>query len=480
MKKQLLLIIASLGFSTLFYKQDFGLNMLLFAFFSIALVSYFHPAAIKRKEYWVTAFLYLASASFVFTNNSALSIMNTFLTFLVFVGSVSGIKNSVYVQWFNGLYQTFMGSLHQKIHRDSKTKVIVRPHTYYDFKFILLSLIIVISLVAVFSSLYSKANPIFEQGLAAIDLSFINISWLLFFVIGYLLLYNITATAELDIMTTSEREIDTLLKENTLSEKQQQRLQKENRLGILVMLTLNALILLFICTDVIYVLQNPLDNGIALSKTVHDGVNALVTSIVIAIILILILFRGDINFYKNNRNLKTLTFIWIGLNVIIILITAYKNYLYSSGFGLTYKRIGVFIYLLLCISGMVTTYFKVAKRYGLYVMFRINARVAFMVMVIVGSFSWDRTITRFNLEQVAQPDMEYLYDMSYHNGDLLHAYAKQPDGQSEVQPPKNLNHDKIQNRYERWQGVLSKETWQSKTLNGLLNNPTYEKSEISN
>jgi hypothetical protein len=166
--------------------------------------------------------------------------------------------------------------------------------------------------------------------------------------------------------------------------------------------------------------------------------------------------------------------------VIIILITAYKNFLYSSGFGLTYKRIGVFIYLLLCISGMVTTYIKVARRYGLYFMFRTNARVAFIVMVMVGSFSWDRMITRYNLEHVSQPDMEYLYDMSYNNGDLLHAYAKLPDGQLGAHPTMNLNQDKIQNRYERWQRVLSKETWQSKTLNGLLNNATDEKFPISN
>lgn len=472
MKKQLILSVVSLGFSTLFYKQDFGLNMLLFAIISIALVSYFRPEVIKRKEYWVSALAYLISACFVFFNNSALSIANTFISFLVFVGSISGIRNSVYVQWFNGLYQTFIGSLHQKIHKESISEIKERAHTTYDYKFILLTVIIVGSLVAIFSSLYGKANPIFEKGLAAIDLSFINISWLLFTVMGYLLLNNITSIAELDVMTTPERAIEQQLKTRTLSQQQLHQVQKENRLGITVLVALNVLILLFICTDIIYVLENPLDNGTALSKTVHDGVNALVTSIIIAIVLILILFRGDINFYKDNRRLKTLTYLWIGLNVMIILITAYKNFLYSSGFGLTYKRIGVFIYLLLSISGMISTYMKVARGYGLYYMLRLNARVAFMVLVFMGSFSWDRSITRFNLEQVAQPDMDYLYDMSYRNGDLLHAFAK-------AHPSKPLNEDKILNRYERWQRVFAKETWQSKTIYGLLNNTSYEEPETS-
>lgn len=472
MKKQLILIIASLGFSTLFYQQDFGLNMFLFAIISISLVSYFRQEAIKRPAYWLTAFAFLISASFVFFNNSMLSIVNTFITFLVFVGSVSGLHNSVYVQWFNGLYQTFIGSLHQSIHRGAPKKIKARPHTSYDFKFIIITIIVVGSLVAIFSALYGKANPIFQQGLAAIDLSFINIPWLLFSIMGYFLLNNITAIAEMDVMTASERTISKQLKAGTLNEKQQLAIQKENRLGVVIMATLNLLIILFICTDIIYVFQNPLDNGTALSKTVHDGINALITSIVIAIMLILMLFRGDMNFYKNNRTLKTLTFIWIGLNVIIILITTYKNFLYSSGFGLTYKRVGVFIYLLLCISGMITTYIKVAYRYSLYYMLRLNASVAFTVLVFIGSFSWDRTITQFNLNQVAQPDMAYLYNMSYRNGDLLYAFAK-------AHPTKNLDANKIMNRYERWQRILAKETWQSKTIYGLLNKTTYEKSKTS-
>jgi hypothetical protein len=472
MKKQLILIIASLGFSSLFYQQGFGLNMVLFAILSVILVSYFRPEALRRREYWMLALAYIVSATFVFFHNSPLSIVNTFISFLIFVGSISGIRNSVYVQWFNGLYQTFVGSLHQRIHTKTAPAAKKRIHHSYDFKFILLTAIIVGGLVTIFSALYGQANPIFEKGLAAIDLSFINMSWLLFSAMGYLLLNNITAVAELDVMTVSERNIPTQLQPNTLSEKQQLVVQKENRLGVVVMVTLNLLILLFICTDLIYVFQSPLDNGTVLSKTIHDGVNALIMSIVIAIILILVLFRGDLNFYKYNQNLKTLTFLWIGLNVIIILITSYKNFLYSSGFGLTYKRIGVFIYLLLCISGMITTYIKVARQCGLYYMLRTNASVAFTVLMVMASFSWDRTITQFNLEQVAQPDMDYLYNMSYRNGPLLHAFAK-------AHPSKNIHQNKINERYERWERKLSNETWQTKTIHGLLHKTSYEKSKIS-
>lgn len=154
---------------------------------------------------------------------------------------------------------------------------------------------------------------------------------------------------------------------------------------------------------------------------------------------------------------------------MIILLTAYKNYMYSSGFGLTYKRIGVFIYLALGIAGMITTYVKIARKLNLLFMLKANTRTAFVLVIMSSSFSWDRAITTYNLHEVASPDVNYLLSMGSSNGDILHAFAK-------AHPEKPMNRTSIQHRYEQWQTSLSEETWQSKTLLGLLNpnTSTYE------
>ncbi|RMB56261.1 DUF4173 domain-containing protein [Dokdonia sinensis] len=466
MKKNLIHLPLALLFSTLFYDQDFGLNMLLFAIIAVALVVVSKPSIRSRRDFIFSASLYVLSGIFVFTVNSGLAQFNYFIAFLVFAGSISGRGNSVYVQWFNGMYQSTIGVLHAHIHRD---KNIAPPKQKKDIGFILLTTVVVVIICVLFASLYGIANPIFGKWLDAIDLSFFNFPWFILAVMGYVLLRNLTAPAELDIITTIDRNASLHLKEELLAESQKSRLQKEALLGTILLGALNGLILLFILADVMYLAQNPLEDAVVLSATVHEGVNALVTSIIIAITIILILFRGNLNFYKKSATLRTLTYVWLGLNILIVLLTTYKNFLYSTGFGLTYKRIGVFVYLLFCVVGMVTTYLKIARKHNLLFMFKTNARVAFVVLILLASFSWTRSITHFNLGTVKNPDIPYLISLGPDNGDLLYAFAK-------AYPSKSLDRDRIEREYHSWKFKLDEETWQSKTLQGILNsqNKTYE------
>lgn len=466
MKKDLIIIPLAALFSTLFYDQYFGLNMLLFAILAIALVVIFRKSVRWKKDFLFGAVLYLLSAIFVFIVNSPFSQFNCFIAFLVFAGSISGQGNAVYVQWFNGMYQSTIGVLHAHIHRD---KTVAQPKQKRDLGFILLTTLIVGGITLVFASLYGTANPIFEKWFAAIDLSFLNFPWLILAGMGYLLLCNLTAPAELDILTTIDRNAPLLLKKTALTDAHQPRLRKEVLLGTILLGTLNGLILLFIIADVTYLAQNPLEDAAALSSTVHEGVNALVASIIIAITIILILFRGNLNFYEKSKTLKTLTYVWLALNILIVVLTAYKNFVYSTGYGLTYKRIGVFFYLLFCIVGMVTTYLKIVRKHNLLFMIKTNARVAFVVFIFMASFSWNRVITTFNLDTVAHPDVEYLLTLGPDNGDLLYAFAK-------ANPSKLVDRERINREYSHWQSQLSSQTWQSKTLQGILNpqNKTYE------
>lgn len=461
MKKTLIAIASSFLFSTLFYHQSLGLNMLLFAIIAIAAVFTIHERA-RRLDVYLSAGLYLACSFFVFAINSGLSYVTSIFSFIIFSGSISGFKNSIYVQWFNGIYQLLIGALHQLLSNKEKKETTTKKH---NLGFIALTTSLVITVLIIFILLYGSVNPILGSWLSKIDMSFISLSWIITTVMGYLLVSNLLATAELDAMTTLDRNASTLLKAREINETTENKLAKEHLLGSVLMIALNMLIVLFIALDVSYVLSNPLSDAASLSKTVHEGVTALVTSIIIAITIILILFRGNLNFYKESDKLRKLTYAWIFLNIGIILLTAYKNYLYSDGFGLTYKRIGVFIYLTLCISGMVTTYFKIARKNNLLFMFQANARVAFIIMIVISSFSWDRVITKQNLSQVEHPDMSYLLYMSDNTADLLYAFAK-------AHPEESSNQSYIYTEYERWLQRLSNQSWQEKTLQGMLHSKT--------
>ena len=466
MKTSIIRCLGAILFSLLFYGQRLGINILLFSIVAVVAVLIIRPETKTNKSLIFSAGLYVLSAIFVFTVNSLLAITTCILAFIVFAGSISGIKNAVYVQWLNGIYQSTLGVLHSKM---SPNKDIPEVKSNHNYKFIILTIAIVTTLIVVFATLYGKANPIIGEWIAAINIDFINFNWILTTAMGYYLLINLTSKAELDVLTTIDREATTSLLEQPISDSKADKLNKENILGTILLGALNALILLFITTDIWYVLHDPLGDAATLSTTVHDGVSALITSIIIAITTILILFRGDLNFYKKSETLRRFTYVWIALNIVIILLTAYKNYMYSSGFGLTYKRIGVFIYLALCIAGMITTYVKIARKNNLLFIVKANTRIAFIILIMVSGFSWDRVITTYNLNELETPDIEYLLSMGDTNGDLLHAFAK-------AHPEKPMNLTSIENRYEQWQSSLSKETWQSRTLLGLLhpNTSTYE------
>ena len=81
----------------------------------------------------------------------------------------------------------------------------------------------------------------------------------------------------------------------------------------------------------------------------------------------------------------------------------------------------------------------------------------------MSSFHWGRTITSYNLSQITYPDIHYLLHKVDDNGDLLYAFAK-------AYPEKvTYKEERIEKRYQQWLRALSRETWQSKTLLGLLN-----------
>lgn len=473
MKRQLILWISALGFSTLFYHQDLGLNMFLFAIIAVIVVYLARREAFKRNDMRMATLLYLLTSLFVFTNHSMLAVCMSIMSFIVFSGSISGIKNAIYVQGLNGLYQTLLGTLHH--HLDpKKEKETTKTSKKRDYGFILLCILLVVGLPVIFASLYSKINPIFEKWVAAIDLSFINMTWLLFTGMGYLLLRNISSKASLDILTNIDREASQNLTKKPTSEAQESLLHKEQLLGSMVIGVLNALILFFLIVDIWYVATNTFQHASELSKTVHEGVNALITSILIAITLILIFFRGNLNFYKNSKRLRILTYIWIILNGVLVIITTLKNYIYITDFGLTYKRIGVIIYLTLCIIGLCTTYLKVAQRKNVLYLVRTNARIAFFIMILMSSFSWNREITRYNLSHVEHPDLSYIESMGGNNIDLLYAFAKAYPEKFSTQ-----SYQHIQKKYDAYMKTLNHQTWQSKTLAGMTTSASVDSKTYS-
>ena len=126
--------------------------------------------------------------------------------------------------------------------------------------------------------------------------------WILFSILGYFLFSNIINPVEVEHATKLDLKTgNSLFKGKDFSE---ENLKKEKQLGTTLMLLLNVLIVFYLVTDIIAISTSAASNAETLSNQVHNGINALIASIVIAIVIILYFFRGNLNFYKDNKTLK--------------------------------------------------------------------------------------------------------------------------------------------------------------------------------
>jgi hypothetical protein len=165
---------------------------------------------------------------------------------------------------------------------------------------------------------------------------------------------------------------------------------------------------------------------------VHQGIFSLILSIVIAIAIILWYFRGSQNFAQQ-KTLKTLAYLWIAQNLIMLLSAAYKNHLYINEFSLTYKRIGVYAFLLCTIAGLILTFIKIINKRSNFYLIKANSLVWYVILVMAVPIGWDKMIAEFNIYQAEskgkEPHVNYLSSLSYQALPVLlkYEFEKHPE-----------------------------------------------------
>ncbi|WP_394747073.1 DUF4153 domain-containing protein [Spongiimicrobium salis] len=421
-------ILSAIAFSLLFYSKSFGLNLFLIA---IIVVAVLFSIKEKRPIPWIYALIYIFSALMVVVNPSSFQVTVHFIAFFVFVGKSVSNRSSLYIAALIGLVNMVLASVIRlgeasqnppKTKTDSDNDTIPRTYVY------LKGAIVALLLMGLFILMYRNANPIFNHLIAQIDMSFISVPWVFFTFLGYFLFRHLLAPFGAEELADQDLKISNELQAPTtpFTEVVLKKIQEEHILGSMVLGTLNVLLLFFLITDMIYLLgSSTLVSHAQYSEAVHEGVYALSFSVICAIIVLIYFFRGNLNFYKNNTRLKSLSFIWIGFNLLLVLFTCIKNYHYIAELGLTYKRIGVFAYLLLTLVGLITAYLKVIQIKSFMYLFRTNTTIIFAFLILCTAIPWDRAITAYNLSHLPHPDMEYLLSLNTNNSAQLYQYARQ-------------------------------------------------------
>ena len=470
MKKDIVLIgIASVLYSYIFYQQTAGINFLIFTMLLMGFQIANNTKVIASNTWLIASVGGIVSAIGIFMYGNALSVTANVISLLTMSFTAFSAKNSMPIGLFHSIYSIgasvvfvvldpFRSSEHEKS-KDRKNR--------WSFGRLIFYILIPGVALIIFFMLYRQGNNVFEQLTKDIDLSFISVKWLFFLVGGTFLMYGFFRHHVIRPFQSFDEGAENNLKKSAVKRGIDKILDVsiEKKSGVVLLILLNLLLLIVNSGDVVFISGGAeLPEGMSLSDSVHQGVGALITSIVIAVLIILFYFRGRLNFIENNKQIKALAVCWIVQNLLLVASTAYRNFDYISAHGLTYKRIGVYVYLLLTVIGLLFTLVKVAKIKTNWYLVRTVSWSFFIVLVLSPAVNWDRLVSRSQVqiahEKKSVIDANYLSQLSSECYPTLYNHAK-------------LNHDEqLMNRIERKLGryLMNRESYDWRSYNLRDNN----------
>ncbi|MES2140811.1 MAG: DUF4153 domain-containing protein [Bacteroidota bacterium] len=425
MKKNDWILIASVAaYSYLFYQQNLGINFLVFTISLIILLFLRNKKVYQNKSSIVAAIGAVLSAFCIAYYGNGLSFLANIISLSVLSAFSINPNTSILTSFFFSLYSIGASCIFMildTIERGQKKKITTESKPI-SVKLILYIVPILIAIIFFF--MYKASNPLFDNLTKKINLDFISAGWIFFTLGGFCLMYgffyhkNIQVIANKDQLASNSLSIESTEGNGSLTNFLS--IDNEKLSGIILLLLLNTLLLTVNILDVNFLwFDGALPKDLSYSAFVHQGTGALITSIIIAILIILYYFRGGLNFYKGNRSLKLLAGLWIIQNAFMIISTAYRNNLYINEYSLTYKRIGVYIWLLLVLIGLMTTFVKILKAKSNWYLFRTNGWLFYFVLLFSCFINWDVIVTNFNINRAEQKhkslDASYLVSLSERN-----------------------------------------------------------------
>ncbi|WP_199118970.1 DUF4173 domain-containing protein [Pedobacter sp. ASV28] len=440
----ILMAVGGLIFNLLFWNETIGCN---FAVFSVLvmIVTFTDRDIPYHNNKLITAIGHLAIAFYLIYDNSTLAIVTWFITMLIYLGNAHfELLKSTETALILGILQAISGpyGIIKKLQHTKLGKVNIRP-VIRPVKYILLPFV----MGTIFCFLYSIANPIFAKYINTIANSIrdlftsifsfffidISIEKLLFILFGC----TVTAGIIVGIKSKSLTEIE-LGNEDQLKRKRRDlkrpsfgyefrtllagglikrkmALKTENIIGVISFAALNLLLLLLNGIDVATLwLNKTIETNKNFSAELHDGTYTLIFSIVIAMLIIIFFFSGNLNFYRKNKWIKLLAYIWMAQNIFLVASVFHRDYDYIFNHGLTYKRIGVLVFATLSLIGLVTVYLKVAKHKTAFYLYRVNSKIWYVLLILLSFVNWDVLIVSYNINQLDKigVDVDHLMGFS--------------------------------------------------------------------
>ncbi|MCZ4223390.1 DUF4173 domain-containing protein [Pedobacter rhodius] len=444
-KSNLLLLAALIGgllFSIIFWEERLALNLLIYSLYLLT-ITYLNPEVIKSKKINIYGAAHVLAVILVVVNNSDLTLVTYYISLILVVGFGHHQQlRTVFMAFFAFVLQmmTVPFNVIRNLGEVTIGNFNLKP-LFKIIKYIFIPAVIVV----IFTCLYSAASSVFAHYAEALlvtignffntvfgfifkDLSFARFMHFCFGLMvtaGLLMAFFDKSLQEFELKCKEQLsrtrknmnqktiwfEFIRIFSGNLLTRKL--ALKTEFITGLISFSALNLLLLLLNAIDIttLWFGYKPAGN---FSADLHDGTNALIFSIALAMAIIIYFFRGNLNFYSKSKTLKILALSWMIQNAILIISVLIRDGYYIEFYGLTHKRIGVLVFALLCIIGLATVYVKVAKQKTFFYLLKVNGAIWFALLLAFSAINWDIFIVKYNLSHSdsISVDADYLLSLS--------------------------------------------------------------------
>jgi len=442
MKTHHLIMLTTAVATALFYREFFGLNVgLLAIFLSVITLVKTHKKRKNREFFIIFALTILSAFAFMWYGDFVSFLAVSFsLLLLRFKSKYRRLKSilAVPIMTTNNIafpYRFF----------DFNTWIIRDKNSKFNFKSIII-LVIPILFFLFFFWIYSMGSSIFsEVYLYELDIDswfFVVAALALYFSLGY---WNFSGAK---FFLCRNQFLQNDFSERVKNQKFTPMLEfldldSERKIGVLTFVLLNLLLLVFILVfNYEQFFQVDTDRLANLSADTHNRVNVVILSIVMAVLLLMLYFRS----YFNDKSLllKKLAKMWIILNSLLVLSALIKNTEYIYHWGLTYKRLGVYAFLILSVIGLIFTYLKIEHRKTNYYLFNQMIWYFYGTLLLCSFVNWGYLGTFYNIKVQKVSDFDAVYEFDFNDSLLLEYY---PD---EIYSTYRFDYVKSQKKDERF------------------------------
>lgn len=428
-------ILALIGYHLLFWHESFGVNTVIFTSAILGWNFYYRKSEFLNKTVLATAIITLLLSFMIVIHGSSMAKFSYICSLLIYLGflfnpSIKSIISSLPAGLFN-IPVSFVRSF------SIVSKQITIPKKYNGIFRLLKFTLIPLAVLFVFLIIFNFANPIFNN-LTNNVLDFIGRNivkffaqlswfWIFFMIFGAIIISGIAMNGNIKMFAKyEEKSSDSVIRRKIKKFRRFKMigLKDENRTGVILMVLINLLLFIMNYIDIQWIWFNfSLTGTQTYSQLVHEGTYLLILSILISMGIIFYYFRRNQNFYAKNRILKIGAYIWIIQNIIMVISVAIRNFRYIDESGLTYKRIGVLVFLVMTLVGLITLYIKVRNKKSTFFVLKINSWAMYLLFFAMSAFNWDIIVVRFNLAMPETKTIDKGYLLTFSDKTLPYLYA---------------------------------------------------------